>query len=250
MVDLMTIVKALDEELRTSEIPDYGGALNGLQLENNGEVTRVALAVDASLAVIEEAVSVGADLLIVHHGLFWQGAQRITAGVYKKLNAAMSNNLAVYSSHLPLDIHPKLGNNAVLAEKIGLESPEPFFDWKGIQLGLVGDWSKSWEQLVSAVEQEVGILLTSHQEREKVGRLGVITGGAGSEVQAVRDCGIDTFLSGEGPHWSFPLAQEIGLSYLLAGHYATEVFGVNALGKFLTEIFQLPVSFLDHPTQL
>ena len=250
MARLNEIVEYLDQELSTAEIPDYSGAHNGLQLENGGEVHSVAVAVDASLRVIEEAVTQGADLLIVHHGLFWQGVRMLTGGQYRKLKAAFDGGLAIYSSHIPLDVHPHLGNNAILAERIGLDVSDRFLEWKGLQLGVSGRWNGGWEDLLAKIEAEVGPIVTSLQVNSEVGKLGVITGGAGSEVEAVRQAGIDTFLTGEGPHWSIPLAEELGLSVLQAGHYATETFGVRAIGQRLSEQFKIKNNFIDAPTGL
>ena len=250
MAKLSEIVGYLDEELLVGKIPDYQGAHNGLQLENGGEVQKIAVAVDASLNIIEQAVTSEADLLVVHHGLFWQGVRMLTGGQYRKLKAAFDGGLAIYSSHIPLDVHPSLGNNAVLAEKLGMKVSGKFLEWKGLELGVSGLWPQSWEELIAKVEGEVGPLVSSIRAREQVGRLGIITGGAGSEVEAVRRSGIDTFLTGEGPHWSFPLAEEIGLSVIHAGHYATEVFGVKKVGCFLKERFGVEFNFLAAPTGL
>lgn len=250
MAKLGEIVEFLNQELQTNEIPDYPGAHNGLQLQNGGEVTKVVAAVDASLAVIENAVSVGADLLVVHHGLFWQGVRMFTGGNYRKLKTAFDSGLAIYSSHIPLDIHSDWGNNSILAKRIGLEVEEKFLPWKGIELGLAGQWSGTWESLLGAIEARVGPVLSSLQAGEKVGKLGIVTGGAGSEVEIAKKSGIDTFLTGEGPHWSFPLAEELGLSVIHAGHYATETFGVREVARVLEEKFFLDSAFLDHPTGL
>ena len=128
MAKLDDIVTHLDGLLKTAEIPDYPGALNGLQLRGAGSVRKVAAAVDAALPVVREAVDRGADLLVVHHGMFWAGAQKIDGAYYEKLKLAMDSGLAVYSCHIPLDVHPRLGNNALLARAIGLVKPQPFFE--------------------------------------------------------------------------------------------------------------------------
>lgn len=250
MAKLIEVVEFLDRELRTQDVPDYSGAHNGLQLENAGTVTKVATAVDASLATIEEAVAQGADLLVVHHGLFWQGVRMLTGGQYQKIKTAIDHGLAIYSSHIPLDIHPTWGNNALLANRLGLKVTEDLLPWKGIQLGVAGTWERSWESLEEKIESEVGTIISSTRSREEVGKLAIVTGGAGSEVEAVRKAGIDTFVTGEGPHWSFPLAQEIGLSVIHAGHYATETFGVTEIGRILASQFDLSASFLSLPTGL
>lgn len=250
MASLTEIVSLLDIELRTPELPDYPGAHNGLQLTNNGEVSKVATAVDASLATIEDAVAKGADLLIVHHGLFWQGVQMWTGAQYQKMKTAMDGNLAVYSCHIPLDVHPEWGNNRLLADALSLEVDGTFLPWNGIELGLKGLWAESGSELLKKLEEATGPLKYTGDFYQPVGRLGIITGGAGSEVQAVKSAGIDTFVTGEGPHWSFPLADEIGLKVIHAGHYATETFGVRKLGELLETRFQIERVFLLHPTTL
>src|SRR4051812_9399278 len=123
---LQDIVTFLDRELNTSAVEDYPNAHNGLQLENGGEISRVVCAGDACEAVIDAAADDGADLLIVHHGLLWAGGQRIVGAHYRKLKRAMDAGLAIYSSHLPLDLHPRLGNNALLAKALGFKRTEPF----------------------------------------------------------------------------------------------------------------------------
>ena len=139
MAELHELVEFLDRELRVSEIADYPSAMNGLQLANEGRVDRVIAAVDASLPVIEAVAAGGPGLLIVHHGMFWQGAQPVTGAFYRKLRVAMEAGLAIYSSHLPLDVHPEWGNNALLAEALGVVDPQPDIEIKGwAQRSLAG----------------------------------------------------------------------------------------------------------------
>ena len=248
---LTSIASYLDTELRIAELPDYPGAVNGLQLSSSGKVSRVAAAVDASLPVVKKAVAAGADLLIVHHGMFWNGAKPVTGALYEKLKIAMDAGLAIYSAHIPLDVHPSLGNNARYAEALGLTKTEPFFPWKGIQLGLRGHWDGDLQSLVTAAEQVLGSPVHVRGELDVgAGAVGIITGGAGSEVEAIAAEGIDTFLTGEGPHWSYTAAEELGLNMIYGGHYATETFGVRALAERLEDQFGLPWDFLDHPTGL
>ncbi len=251
MVDLNELTAYLDTELRLAEIPDYSGALNGLQIENNGKVSKVVAAVDASLAVFEKAVAVGADLLVVHHGMFWQGAQPVTGAVFKKIKMALDHNMALYSAHIPLDVHPQWGNNIQLATKLGMLNAQPFFDWKGIKLGVCEKLDVDREDF----QNRLSVAVNGHVHlcpggREQVGRVGVITGGAGSEIAAMAKCGIDTFVTGEGPHWSYPLAEELGINLFYAGHYATETLGVKVLVSHLSDKFGLEGDFIHHPTGL
>ena len=252
MAPLDTIITHLDERLNVAGVPDYPGALNGLQLDGGGDIRKVATAVDASLPVVRDAVAEGADLLIVHHGMFWSGAQPIVRGLYDKLKLAMDAGLAIYSCHIPLDVHPELGNNALLAKAVGLEEPEPFFDWKGIKLGLKAESGGLLADLSSKVEAAVGspVHVCAGSGSEAAGVVGIITGGAGSEINAIAAEGIDTFITGEGPHWSYTSAQELGVNIIYGGHYATETFGVRALGRYLADEFGVEEVFLDHPTGL
>lgn len=249
MADLAEIVRFLDAELRIVEIPDYSGAVNGLQLQNNGRVTKVASAVDASLPVVRKAIAAGADLLLVHHGMFWQGAQPLTGAFYQKIHEAMQANLAIYSAHLPLDVHPDWGNNALLAEAIGMSPTGTFLPYKGQNVGLTGEIHIHRDELRQRLQEAVGgPVLLCPAGPEFIRTVGLCTGGAGSELTAAR--GLDAFISGEGPHWSYPLAEEMGLNLFLAGHYATETFGVRQVAQTLVHQFQIDTEFVDHPTGL
>ena len=251
MVALDELVAFLDRELKTSTIPDYPGAMNGLQLANDGKVGRIVAAVDASLPVIEAAAAGGPGLLIVHHGMFWQGVKPVTGAFYKKLKTAMEAGLAIYSSHLPLDVHSEWGNNICLARAIRLKNPEPFIDQKGLMIGLRGAWEGSRSELTAALRDAVkGGVHVCPGGSENIRSIGLITGGAGSEVEKVAAQGVDAFVTGEGPHWSFPLAEELGINLFYAGHYATETFGVKAIGEAISRKFQIPMSFFDRPTGL
>ena len=251
MASLDEIVAFLDADLKIAEIPDYPGALNGLQLENGGTVRKVAAAVDASLPVVEAAVAAGADLLLVHHGMFWQGAQPLTRAFYRKIKAAIDGGLAIYSAHLPLDVHPTLGNNARLMGELGFTPDGTFFDWKGTRLGLTAQVEIGRDELVAKVSAAVGgpVHLCPGGPRQ-VRKIGLVTGGAGAEVARCAGEGIDTFITGEGPHWSYPLAEEQGINLFYAGHYATETSGVKALAARLEQDYGLPWEFIDRPTGL
>jgi dinuclear metal center YbgI/SA1388 family protein len=245
-MELAGIVAFLDRELRTDEIKDYPGAHNGLQLANAGEVTRVACAVDACEAVIDQAVEAGADLLIVHHGFLWGGAQRIDGALYRKLRRAMMAGLAIYSSHLPLDLHSKLGNNALLAKALGIRRTTLFLEI-GVQAAVNQPLVELIDRIEAIVQSPVHV---APGGPDRVRRLGICSGGAGGEIAKAAAAGVDTFLTGEGPHWSFTAAEELGVNLIYAGHYATETFGVKALGAALERKFDLPWEFLDHPSGL
>jgi len=251
MIALAELVLHLDRVLRIDGIPDYPGALNGLQLESGGPVTHLIAAVDASLPVVMAAAALPDGLLLVHHGLFWQGTQPIRGPLYRKIRAALDGGLAIYSAHLPLDVHPELGNNIRLAKAIGLENPVPFLDWKGLPVGLQGEWHGNRAELSARLAAAVGgPVHLCPAGPETIARIGLCTGGAGSEVARAAAAGLDAFITGEGPHWSHTLAEDLGINLFLAGHYATETFGVKALAENLSECFGIPWKFLDHPTGL
>jgi dinuclear metal center YbgI/SA1388 family protein len=251
MIALNTLVAWLDRTLRTREIADYANAWNGLQVENSGRVARIAAAVDACEAVIIEAAARGATLLLVHHGLFWPGVQPVTGAMHRKLQAALSHGLAIYSSHLPLDLHPQLGNNALLCRALGFKKCEPFFVAKGQAIGLKTKLALPRAEVARRLERALGSAPhLAPGGPAKTGCIGVVTGGAGGEVaQAVAE-GVDTFITGEGPHHSYTLAEEIGANVFYGGHYATETFGVKALAAAAAKRFRLPWEFIDHPTGL
>lgn len=250
MVFLEQISAYLDEYLRIGEVSDYGQAMNGLQLENKGVVHRIAAAVDGCEAVMRSAVEQEVDLLLVHHGLFWNTTP-ITGAMYRKVRGAIEGNLAVYSAHLPLDIHPKVGNNVLLARALGLKHLKPFMAVKGQPAGLMGSCSVSRESLQAHLSSILGSPVhVCPGGPAKPRNVGVVTGGAGSEVARAAAAGVDTFITGEGPHWSYTLAEELGVNLLYGGHYATETFGVKALAAHLSKRFKLPWVFIDHPTGL
>lgn len=251
MASLDDVVNFLDQELKTAAISDYPGAMNGLQMANGGQIGRVVAAVDASLRVIEAAAAGGPGLLIVHHGMFWQGVQPVTGAFYRKIKIAMDAGLAIYSSHLPLDVHPAWGNNILLARAIGLQNPQPFFDQKGLFIGLSGTWSGTREQLSETLQGALGAAVhLCPGGPGTLSKVGIITGGAGSEVAKVASYGLDSFITGEGPHWSYPLAEELGLNVFYGGHYATETFGVKAISEVVAKRFGISWMFLDRPTGL
>ncbi len=248
---LAAIVRYSDKILRTAQTGDYDGAVNGLQMENSGHVTRIAATVDASLATVKLAVAAKADLLIVHHGLFWSQTHPWTGKRHEMLRLLIENNLAVYSSHLPLDAHPKLGNNAQLATALGLKNLKPFFFSHGQYIGLQTRQKISRADLAKRLERATGAKpKVIPGGKEICQRIGIVTGGAGGDLKQAAAEGVDTFITGEGPHWTYALAEELGLNVFYGGHYATETFGVKALAAELAKKFKLPWVFLDHPTGL
>jgi dinuclear metal center YbgI/SA1388 family protein len=249
--NLSQVVSYADEHLRIGEIDDWANALNGLQVENSGAITKIGAAVDASSRVIDRAIDEGVNFLIVHHGLFWPGLRPITGGRRRMLERVFAHDLAIYSAHLPLDIHSVLGNNAQLAAGLGFDQTQPFFEAKGQRIGLRIDAPLSRDDLAQKLEQSLGGPVKMFPAGPpQTTSIGIITGGAGSEIYDVAREGIDTFVTGEAPHWAAIAAEELGINLLLGGHYATETFGVKALAAHLSERFDVPWQFIDSPTGL
>jgi dinuclear metal center YbgI/SA1388 family protein len=251
MASLSEIVSYTNRFLRIRDVGDWDHALNGLQIENSGRITRIGAAVDVSTRVLTEAQKRDVDLLIVHHGLFWPGLQSIQGALRRQLRLAFENDIALYSAHLPLDIHPRVGNNAQLLAALGLKSARPFLEEKGQPVGLKIRASLSRSELVRKLQKALnGPVKVFGFGPKQTRAIGVVTGAAGSEVYRVADEEIDTFITGEAPHWAAVAAEELGMNLLLGGHYATEVFGVKALVAHLSKRFRVPWEFIDCPTEL
>jgi dinuclear metal center YbgI/SA1388 family protein len=251
MASLSEIVSYTDRFLRIRDVGDWDNALNGLQIENSGRVTRVGAAVDVSTRVLTETQKRDVDFLIVHHGLFWPGLQPVRGALRRQLRIAFENDIALYSAHLPLDIHARVGNNAQLVAALGLKSARPFLEEKGQPVGLKIRASIERSELVRKLQKALnGSVKVFDFGPKRARAIGVVTGAAGSEIYRVADEGIDTFITGEAPHWAAVAAEEIGANLLLGGHYATEVFGVRALAAHLSKRFRVPWEFIDCPTGL
>jgi dinuclear metal center YbgI/SA1388 family protein len=257
MATLDEIAARLDTLLRTSEIPDYPPAVNGIQVENRGLIRRVAVAVDCSLRTIDAAVQAGANLLVVHHGLFWSGLQPMRGPFYERLYRLLTNDVAVYSSHLPLDAHPTVGNNALLARELGLEPSGPFARYQNTFIGVRGDCDMPTAELTARADafarRNGGRAMTSAMANDRRTRRWAICTGSGASADTLREAvaaGVDTLLVGEGPHWTAVDAPEHGIAIIYAGHYATETLGVRALGAWLASEFDVPWSFIEAPTGL
>lgn len=257
MTTLTEIAAHLDALLRVAEIPDFPNAVNGVQVDTPAEIKRIATAVDARERTIEAARAAGANLLIVHHGLFWGGVQPLRGPAYRRLHALLRADMGVYAAHLPLDAHPEFGNNALLAKALGLVPAGGFARYQTVDIGVAGTSDLPTEQVVRRVtEFAAGYATTARHAGVTAGRVTrrwAICTGAGASADTLREAsarGIDTLIVGEGPHWSAIDAEELGLAIVYAGHYATEVLGVRALGEHLTARFGIPSTFIDAPTGL
>jgi dinuclear metal center YbgI/SA1388 family protein len=249
---LDTLVSYLDQYLRTAEeVADAPEALNGLQVTNSGEVTRVAAAVDLCAATVRMAAEQRADLLVVHHGLFWGGLRPLVGPAYERVAGLVRANISLYAAHLPLDRHPDVGNNAVLARQIGVTIRAEFGSYHGAPIGVWGERTGTRDELGRALAKalnSVPRLLPFGPER--VQRVGIVTGAGGGLIPQAAAAGLDTYITGEGQHWTFFDAEELHLNVFYAGHYATETVGVKALAEHISKKFDLPWVFLDHPTGL
>lgn len=251
MAKLTDIVRHLDRLLGHAHIADYPGAQNGLQIENGGTVSRICAAVDACEAVIERATAAPRTLLLVHHGMLWAGAQPFTGALRRKLWSAFSADLALYSSHLPLDLHRTLGNNALLAKLLRATKTAPAFSVKGQPIGLTGHIATTRGALARKLESALDTRIhIAPGGPEKIRRIGICSGGSGDEVAQAAALGCDTFLCGEGTHHTYTLAEELRINLIYAGHYATETLGIRALASHVGKKFRLPVEFIHHPTGL
>lgn len=250
--ELQQLVGYLDGFLEVRDFPDYPGAHNGLQVENSGSVSLVVACTDACQATIDAAAGLDADLMLVHHGLFWgDGVAPLTDMRYRRVQALLANDIAIYSAHLPLDAHPEVGNNAELVRAIGVQAVERFGEYESRPLGFAGEVDMSRAELAGKLEEALGVephVIPGGPDRCR--RVGVITGGASEFIDAAHRIGLDTFITGEGPHYTYFQAEERGLNVLYAGHYATETLGVKALAAHLAESFDVEWRFVDHPTGL
>ena len=250
---LESLLQYMGEYLDVADHPDYPGAMNGLQVGGPGDVKKLAVAVDASEASILAAVETGADLMIVHHGLFWGGLSPLTGPHLRRIRALLDNSLALYSCHLPLDGHAEVGNSALLGRALGLELEGRFAAFQGAEVGWHGRPEEPLDLpgLVSRCEEVLGgSLHTIPGGPDRIDRVGVVTGGGASFIEEAVGLGLDALVTGEGTHHAHFDAMELGLHVLFGGHYATETFGVRALGDHLAERFGLACDFIDQPTGL
>jgi dinuclear metal center YbgI/SA1388 family protein len=257
MTRIHQIAEYADGLLETATTPDYPTAVNGLQLENRSEITGIAAAVDFSTRAINGAIAANANLLVVHHGMFWEGPAPIRGPSYRRLRLLIENDIAVYSSHLPLDRHPTLGNNVLLAKELGLNPSGDFAEFEGIFTGVRGQSEIETASLVErtrkfAKNYESEVRTTRIEKNRKTKRWAICTG-AGAAADTLNEAHaleIDTLIVGEGPHWTAIYAEENELAIIYAGHYATETLGVRALADHLGEKFGISSSFLSAPTGL
>ncbi len=249
------LAQRIDRLLGVDGHPEYAAALNGLQFDHRGPVRAIAAAVDVSQRVIQGAAAGGANFLIVHHGLFWSGARPVTGSQYHRFRELFEHDIAVYSAHLPLDSHPELGNNVLLAREFELEPSRPFANYQGVPVGVAGDADTPTEAIVARADafarRHGGRARSSEMPAGHRTRRWAICTGAGASSDTLREAeaaGVDTLITGEGPHHTAVEAPERGLVVIYAGHYATETLGVAAVAERIAGEVNLPWSFVSAPT--
>jgi dinuclear metal center YbgI/SA1388 family protein len=252
-MDLDDLVARLDDRLRTDAYADLDASANGLQVGGPDEVARVALAVDAARATAETAVERDADLLLVHHGLVWGGLDRVTGRTYGRLAPLFAGDCGLYVSHLPLDGHAELGNAAGVCDVLSVTDREPFGALGPETVGLRGRVAARpvdalVDRLESALDRTRGVQLLPFGPTE-VERVAVVTGSGADWLDEASEAGVDLFVTGEGKQQLYHEAREAGVNVALAGHYATETFGVRAVGELLSG-WGVETTWIDHPTGL
>lgn len=257
MPALSEIAQYMDDLLRIAEIPDYPNALNGIQVESSDDIVRIAAAVDARERTIHDAIAAGANLLLVHHGLFWSGLEPLRGPAFRRVHALITGRVALYSSHLPLDAHPQFGNNALLAKELGLTPTLGFARHETVDIGVGGESDTPTAEVIARAaalaSRYGGSVRHSWYEPGRITRRWAICTGAGAARDTIAEAAqrhVDTLIVGEGAHWTAIDAEELGLTIIYAGHYATETFGVQALAEHVSSTFGIPWTFLHVPTGL
>lgn len=244
MPTLNDLVTYCDRRTRRSAFKDAPGAANGLQLAKRGRVTKIGAAVDAGLIPFRQAVAAGVDFLIVHHGMYWDMPRPLTGPVYDRVATLIQGNCALYSSHLPLDSHPVIGNNALLARQLGLKPNRGFIPNEGGDIGCVAPARLTRSALRTKLEKLYPRVIAIECGSAKPPRIAFCSGSGNSAVPLLAAAGADTLVTGELREEHFNVAQEQKLNLYLCGHYATEVHAVKALAAELAAKFKLPWEFI------
>lgn len=248
MVNAKDIAVFLNEELKITEFED--ASVNGLQVENKQDVNKVGFAVDIGVEVIEKAAASKCQMLIVHHGLIWTGLKSITGFDYLRVKELLENDMALYGAHLPLDAHPKYGNNAVLANMLELKKVKPFGIYNGKAIGWMGETKLTLEE-IRVIIRDKGMkdkLLAFG--KSEIRNVAIISGRAAFEVRQAIEQGAGLYITGEPIHEMYHMVKEGKINVLLGGHYETEVWGVKALMPVIQREFNVNVEFIDVPIRL
>jgi dinuclear metal center YbgI/SA1388 family protein len=243
-VDLQALVTYCDKRTRRAAFKDAPGAFNGLQVANNGRVTRIGAAVDAGLVPFQQAVAAGVDFLIVHHGMYWDMPRPLVGPAYERIATLVRGNCALYSNHLPLDGHREIGNNALLARQLGLKPSRQFLVRDGEAIGCIADEKIARATLRSKLEKLYSRVIAIECGLITPGAVAFCSGAGNSAVPELAPAGVDTLVTGELREEWFNRAQEEKLNLYLCGHYETEVHGVKALAAELAKKYKLPWEFI------
>jgi dinuclear metal center YbgI/SA1388 family protein len=237
----------LDNILETDNFKDISN--NGLQIENEGPLSRVLCGVDANLKLLDLAAEKGAECIVCHHGISWgDSLKRITDLNYRIVSKAIRHNIAVYACHLPLDAHPQYGNNAQICRALGLIEPDSAFDYHGQNIGFTAElpeplaFSDFAARVRSVISESAAAL---HFGRDEIRTVGVVSGGAADMTDQARKLGVDLFLTGEPSLQGYNLAEQLRQNVIFAGHYPTEIFGVRALCKMMRDELRIPSECVD-----
>ena len=253
-MNIMEIDRFFHELLPIDSAKKADKAINGLQVSNKSKkVSKIAFAVDASLESFKKAAQCSADMLFVHHGIFWGSEKAITGDFFNRISFLVENNIALYAVHLPLDVDPELGNNISVTRKAGLEEIENFGEYYGMKVGYKGIFKnpKTCEEIIAALGFNVAEMLSVLKfGNEKSRSAAVITGGACKEVEQAIDENIDLYITGEITHQIYHQCLEAKINVISAGHYLTETFGVKNVEKAVKEKLSLETCFIDIPTGL
>jgi dinuclear metal center YbgI/SA1388 family protein len=244
MPTLNDLVTYCDRRTRRAAFKDASGAFNGLQVANNGRVTMIGAAVDAGLVPFQQAVAAGVDFLVVHHGMYWDMPRPLTGPVYERVATLVRGNCALYSNHLPLDAHPAIGNNALLARQLGLKPSRPFLVRDGEAIGYIARSRNTRAALRRKLESLYPRVIALEYGSASPTAVAFCSGSGNSAVPELGPAGVDTLVTGELREEWFNTAQEQRLNLYLCGHYATEVHAVQALAAELARKFKLPWEFI------
>ncbi|EGH27592.1 Nif3-like dinuclear metal center hexameric protein [Pseudomonas syringae] len=250
-VALSTLVEEADRYLNSARIQDY--CPNGLQVEGRPQVMRIVSGVTASQALLDAAVDAQADLVLVHHGYFWKGENPCVVGMkQRRLKTLLKHDISLLAYHLPLDVHPEVGNNVQLARQLDITVEGPLDPENPRVVGLIGSLSEPMtaRDFARRVQDALGREALLIEGSQMIRRVGWCTGGGQNYIdQAVLE-GVDLFLSGEASEQTFHSARENDISFIAAGHHATERYGVQALGDYLARRFALEHIFIDCPNPI
>ncbi len=238
------LVHYCDQRTRRAAFKDAPGAFNGLQVANNGRVTKIGAAVDAGVVPFQKAVAAGVDFLILHHGMYWDMPRPLTGPAYERVATLIGGNCALYSNHLPLDGHPQIGNNALLARQLGLKGTRPFLVRDGEAIGCVATSRLDRTSLRTKLERLYSRVIAIECGSRAPRAIAFCSGAGNSAIPELKAAGADTLVTGELREEFFNRAQEEKLNLYCCGHYATEVHAVQALAAELAKKFKLPWTFI------